>query len=306
MRSAAVALADALRSRSLRLETTALSTSAMAATARTPAATLPQRTCVRRRPRRRGARTRTDRPQREQRSRSERSSKPQWGHVRVGTSVIVGGIGLTSVDIMTGYCQSAASWIASTPARQPAGRPPAPGRLAFVQAFLNTFWDLDARRRRRAWSSPGAYGAWLRARGFAGAPPRPATSSARSSCARRCARCACANHDDGDAPAALAVLDGIARAVAPAAALAPSLRTGALEPAGDGPDAACALALGIVFAARADGTLRAAEGVPARALRLGLLRRLAQPLGPVVLDAHLRQPHQGRGLPAPQLAPAEP
>ena len=93
MRSAATALADALRSRSLRWVTTELRTRAMAATARTPAATLPQRTSVRRRPRSRGARTRTDFPQLEQRSRPERSSKPQWGHVRVGTSVIVGGIG---------------------------------------------------------------------------------------------------------------------------------------------------------------------------------------------------------------------
>ena len=50
--------------------------------------------------------------------------------------------------------------------------------------------------------------------------------------------------------------------MAPAAALAPSLRTGALEPAGDGPDAACALALGIVFAARADGTFTRLKACP--------------------------------------------
>ena len=50
--------------------------------------------------------------------------------------------------------------------------------------------------------------------------------------------------------------------VAPAAALAPSLRTGALEPAGDGPDAACALALAIVFAARADGSFARLKACP--------------------------------------------
>ena len=71
-----------------------------------------------------------------------------------------------------------------------------------------------------------------------------------------------ANHDDSDAPAALAVLDGVARTVAPAAALTPSLRTGALEPAGDGPDAACALALAIVFAARADGSFARLKACP--------------------------------------------
>ena len=130
-----------------------------------------------------------------------------------------------------------------------------------MQAFLNTFWDLDARRRGRAWSSPGAYGAWLRARGFAGAASVGDLERALE--LREALRGLClANHDDGDAPAALAVLDGIARAVAPAAALTPSLRTGALEPAGDGPDAACALALAIVFAARADGSFTRLKACP--------------------------------------------
>ena len=144
---------------------------------------------------------------------------------------------------------------------QPAGRPPAPGRLAFVQAFLNTFWDLDG-DGSETWSTPGAYGAWLRARGFGGGAAS-AGDLDRALELREALRALCrANHDDGDAPAALAVLDGIARAVAPAAALAPSLRTGALEPAGDGPDAACALALGIVFAARADGTFARLKACP--------------------------------------------
>jgi len=144
---------------------------------------------------------------------------------------------------------------------QPAGRPPAPGRLAFVQAFLNTFWDLDG-DGSETWSTPGAYGAWLRARGFDGAEASPGDLG-RALELREALRALCrANHDDGDAPAALAALDGIAHAVAPAAALAPSLRTGALDPAGDGPDAACALALGIVFAARADGTFARLKACP--------------------------------------------
>jgi predicted RNA-binding Zn ribbon-like protein len=144
---------------------------------------------------------------------------------------------------------------------QPAGRPPAPGRLAFVQAFLNTFWDLDG-DGTEVWTTPGAYGAWLRARGFDGAAASPGDLS-RALELREALRALCrANHDDGDAPAALAALDGLAHAVAPAAALAPSLRTGALDPAGDGPDAACALALGIVFAARADGTFARLKACP--------------------------------------------
>jgi predicted RNA-binding Zn ribbon-like protein len=144
---------------------------------------------------------------------------------------------------------------------QPAGRPPAPGRLAFVQAFLNTFWDLDG-DGSETWSTPGAYGAWLRARGFGGAAAS-AGDLDRALELREALRALCrANHDDGDAPVALATLDRIAHAVAPAAALAPSLRTGALDPAGDGPDAACALALGIVFAARADGTFARLKACP--------------------------------------------
>jgi predicted RNA-binding Zn ribbon-like protein len=144
---------------------------------------------------------------------------------------------------------------------QPAGRPPAPGRLAFVQAFLNTFWDLDG-DGSETWSTPGAYGAWLRARGFGGAAAS-AGDLDRALELREALRALCrANHDDGDVPVALATLDRIAHAVAPAAALAPSLRTGALDPAGDGPDAACALALGIVFAARADGTFARLKACP--------------------------------------------
>src|ERR671933_384799 len=52
------------------------------------------------------------------------------------------------------------------PGPQPAGRLPAPGRLGLVQAFLNTFWDLDAHGGER-WPDPAAYGAWLAERGFA-------------------------------------------------------------------------------------------------------------------------------------------
>jgi predicted RNA-binding Zn ribbon-like protein len=143
---------------------------------------------------------------------------------------------------------------------QPAGRPPAPGRLAFVQAFLNTFWDLDG-DGSEAWSSSGAYEAWLRARGFDGAASGADLDRALE--LREALRALCrANHRDGDAPSAPATLDRIARAVAPAAALAPSLLTGALEPGGDGPDAACALVLGIVFAARADGTFARLKACP--------------------------------------------
>jgi predicted RNA-binding Zn ribbon-like protein len=144
---------------------------------------------------------------------------------------------------------------------QPAGRPPAPGRLAFVQALLNTFWDLEG-DGSEVWRTPGAYGHWLRDRGFDGGAAT-AGDLDRALELREALRALCrANHDSGEAPAAVATLDRIAHAVAPAAALAPSLRTGALDPAGNGPDAACALALGIVFAARADGTFARLKACP--------------------------------------------
>jgi hypothetical protein len=90
-RSALTATAVWRASRSSRLLMTALKISATAATTRTTAATPPPMTAVRLRPRRRGARMSVDLPQREQRSRALRSSKPQWGQVRSGSSVAVGG-----------------------------------------------------------------------------------------------------------------------------------------------------------------------------------------------------------------------
>jgi predicted RNA-binding Zn ribbon-like protein len=139
--------------------------------------------------------------------------------------------------------------------RQPAGRAPAPGRLAFVQAFLNSFWDLDAGGADR-WSEPAAYARWLRERGFR---PDAATAAdlARAIEVREALRAlARTNHDGGQAPAAEATLDRVASEVAPRAGLTPRFARDRphIDVAGDGPDAALALVLGIVFAARLDGT----------------------------------------------------
>lgn len=48
---------------------------------------------------------------------------------------------------------------------QPGGRDPAPDDLSLVQAFANTFWDLDHRRPERL-TSPSALAAWLAERGL--------------------------------------------------------------------------------------------------------------------------------------------
>jgi predicted RNA-binding Zn ribbon-like protein len=149
--------------------------------------------------------------------------------------------------------------------RQPAGRAPAPGRLGLVQAFLNSFWDLDGGGAER-WTHPAAYGAWLRDRGF---EARDATAGdlARALELREALRTlALANHDDAPAPKAEAALDRIASRVAPRAGLTPRFATvdggPVLEAAGDGPDAALALVLGIVFAARLDGTWPRVKACP--------------------------------------------
>jgi predicted RNA-binding Zn ribbon-like protein len=146
---------------------------------------------------------------------------------------------------------------------QPAERPPAPGRLGYVQAFLNTFWELGG-SGGEVWTSPGAYGAWLAARGFDAHATR--TDLARAIELREALRALClANHDGGEAPAAIAALERIAQAVAPGAGLTPSLAGGTLEAAKEGPDAACALALGIVLIARADGSFARLKACPHKA-----------------------------------------
>ena len=140
--------------------------------------------------------------------------------------------------------------------RQPAGRAPAPGRLGLVQAFLNSFWDLDAGGVDR-WTDPSAYAAWLRERGFEETGNVTAADLARAIELREALRAlALANHDDAAAPEVEATLDHIARDVAPGAGLTPRFgaHTPGLDVAGDGPDAALALVLGVVFAARLDGT----------------------------------------------------
>jgi predicted RNA-binding Zn ribbon-like protein len=48
---------------------------------------------------------------------------------------------------------------------QSGGRTPAPGRLAYVQAFANSFFDLGERRGEDSFATPASLGDWLEARG---------------------------------------------------------------------------------------------------------------------------------------------
>jgi predicted RNA-binding Zn ribbon-like protein len=154
------------------------------------------------------------------------------------------------------------------PGTQPAGRSPAPGRLGLVQAFGNSFWDLDAGGVDE-WATADAFGAWLVARGFAGGAG--ATDADRRwalelrEALRDLARC---NHGeaaeptsprDDDRTPALAILDAAAQRCALRLRFDPAPRH---EPAGDGADDAVALVLGVVAEAMADGTWSRMKACP--------------------------------------------
>jgi predicted RNA-binding Zn ribbon-like protein len=148
--------------------------------------------------------------------------------------------------------------------RQPSGRTPAPGRLGLVQAFVNSFWDLDA-GGADAWADAAEYGRWLAARGFgadAAAPDRERAVAVREAL-RRMAR---AHHDAPDAaPAAaeLAILDDVARRAPVHVRFGgPDGPAPRHEPAGTGPDAALALVLAVVAEAMADGTWSRMKACP--------------------------------------------
>jgi predicted RNA-binding Zn ribbon-like protein len=150
------------------------------------------------------------------------------------------------------------------PGPQPAGRVPAPGRLGLVQAFLNSFWDLEA-HGAEGWAEPAGYGAWLHARDLAPAGAATADDLARALELREALRAlALANHDGAAVPAAEEVLDRIAADVGPAAGLTPRFGDGPprLDVSADGPDAALALVLGIVLAARFDGSWARLKACP--------------------------------------------
>jgi predicted RNA-binding Zn ribbon-like protein len=154
------------------------------------------------------------------------------------------------------------------PGPQPSGRTPAPGRLGLVQAFANAFWDLD-RGGADAWGDAAQYGAWLAARGFAGAAPGGRAEATRDDVVRAIdlrealRELAFRHHDDPHAapdPAELRVLDG-------AAARAPvrvSVAGGAPVhvPTGDGPDDALALVVAVVAEAMAAGAWTRMKACP--------------------------------------------
>jgi predicted RNA-binding Zn ribbon-like protein len=149
-----------------------------------------------------------------------------------------------------------------SPGRQPSGRTPAPGRLGLVQAFTNSFWDLDA-AGADMWADLAGYREWLARRGFDG-PAAGERDRVRAVTLREAIRALARGHHDARdaaAPAAepLAVLDDLARTAPLHLRFDPAPRH---EPDGTGPDAALGLVLGVVAEAMAEGTWSRLKACP--------------------------------------------
>ena len=136
---------------------------------------------------------------------------------------------------------------------QPGGRAPAPGRLAFVQALVNSFWDLGG-DGADAWATDAGFAAWMAQRGFRGEDGRTQALALREALRGLFL----AHNGVGSVAAAERALD----AQPVPAALRPRAGAGALDPVGHAPADACALALGIVVIARADGSLARMKACP--------------------------------------------
>jgi predicted RNA-binding Zn ribbon-like protein len=100
---------------------------------------------------------------------------------------------------------------------QPGDRPPAPGELALVQAFINSHFDLEFSHGADLFATPAALGAWLGRRGLR-APSQPSGADlARALAVREGLRALAGQNGNGSAAgeaAAVAALDEAATGVA--------------------------------------------------------------------------------------------
>jgi predicted RNA-binding Zn ribbon-like protein len=151
------------------------------------------------------------------------------------------------------------------PGRQPSGRAPAPGRLGLVQAFTNSFWDLDGGGADE-WADLAGFRRWLAARGFVTGRAAGEADRARAIELREALRGLARRHHDGPAnprgAPELAVLDALGRRGALHVRFAAGDGGPRHEPAGEGPDAALALVLGVVAEAMAAGTWSRLKACP--------------------------------------------
>jgi len=87
---------------------------------------------------------------------------------------------------------------------QPGGRPPAPGELALVQAFVNTHYDLELEHGAELLASPAGLARWLAARDLIepSAPPLTDRDLARAVAVREGLRSLARANSEGETAAA--------------------------------------------------------------------------------------------------------
>jgi predicted RNA-binding Zn ribbon-like protein len=144
---------------------------------------------------------------------------------------------------------------------QPGGRPPAPGELALVQAFINTHYDLELEHGADLFATPEALAAWLRRNGLLSPGQTASAGDARRAVAVREALRAVALQNGAPDPArlqnALVALDDAGRG--------PEVEVRFGE---GGPRLVAAPARGV------DGAIAAVLAITARAMIDGSWRRL--------------------------------
>jgi predicted RNA-binding Zn ribbon-like protein len=146
---------------------------------------------------------------------------------------------------------------------QSGGRRPAPGRLALVQAFVNTFYDLGEHRGSDLLATPDGLAAWLEARGLP-AGSVTAADLRRAIAVREGLRAQLHTHNGapGDDTALAALREA-------ADGLTVSIRVDAAgrtepAPAGSGVEAALGLVLAIVHEANENGSWPRLKACPGR------------------------------------------
>jgi predicted RNA-binding Zn ribbon-like protein len=149
-------------------------------------------------------------------------------------------------------------------AAQPGGRPPAPGDLALVQAFVNSHYDLEVEHGADLFATPSGLGRWLSARGLLPeSAGLRASELSRALAIREGLRRLAAGNNPAGAPVTAARLQGLNRAAAGAEV---EIRLDPAGPrfvaAGAGLDRALGRVLAITATAMLDGTWRRLKVCP--------------------------------------------
>jgi predicted RNA-binding Zn ribbon-like protein len=139
-------------------------------------------------------------------------------------------------------------------ASQPGGRPPAPGRLALVQAFVNTHYDLELDHGAELLKTPAALAGWLRDRDLIAGRAIAVADDLRHALDTREAlrRLAAVAGDGADAVAARDALDELARGAPVEVRFGPGGPS--FVPAGDGVRGAIGVLLALAAEAMLDGS----------------------------------------------------